>query len=158
MTEPDSVGNDLTPEAMIERAKAMIPVLRQRANDCEALRRVPDETVRDFLQAGFFRIIQPKRFGGYEFDLPTLVRCMIEISRGCGSSGWVLSLTSAHTWWAAQYEPEAQEEFFSDDGDLRFPLIFAPTGTATPVDGGYDLDGVWTVSYTHLTLPTILLV
>ena len=54
MTDPDGVGNDLTPEAMIERARAMIPVLRQRANDCEALRRVPDETVRDFLQAGFF--------------------------------------------------------------------------------------------------------
>ena len=143
MTEPDCVGNDLTPEAMIERARAMIPVLRQRANDCEALRRVPDETVRDFLEAGFFRIIQPKRFGGYEFDLPTLVRCMIEISRGCGSSGWVLSLTSAHTWWAAQYEPEAQEELFADGGDLRFPLIFAPTGTATLVDGGYDLNGVW---------------
>ena len=59
MTEPDGVGNDLTPEAMLERARAMIPVLRQRANDCEALRRVPDETVRDFLEAGFFRIIQP---------------------------------------------------------------------------------------------------
>ncbi|MBT3536199.1 MAG: hypothetical protein HN478_20115, partial [Rhodospirillaceae bacterium] len=55
----------------------------------------------------------------------------------------VLSLTAAHTWWAAQYEPEAQEELYADDGDLRFPLIFAPTGTATPVDGGFELNGSW---------------
>ncbi len=137
------IDEDLTPKGMVERARAMIPVLRQRAGECEELRRVPDETVQDFLDAGFFRIVQPRRFGGYEFDLPTMVRCMIEVSRGCGSSGWVLSLTSAHTWWAAQYEPEAQNELFADEGDLRFPLIFAPTGRAAPVSGGYELTGEW---------------
>ncbi|MBC8242461.1 MAG: acyl-CoA dehydrogenase family protein, partial [Alphaproteobacteria bacterium] len=133
----------MTPEEMIQRARDLVPRLRERASACEALRRVPDETVQDFLDAGLFRIVQPRRFGGYEFDLPTMVRCMIEISRGCGSSGWVLSLTAAHTWWAAQYAPDAQNELFADGGDLRFPLIFAPTGQAMPVGDGYNLTGTW---------------
>jgi len=137
------VDEQATPDDMVQKARDMIPTLRARANECEALRRLPDATVQDFLDAGFFRIVQPRRCGGYEYDLPTLVRCMIQVSRGCGSSGWVLSLTSAHTWWAAQYEPEGQEELFADHGDLRFPLIFAPTGRAVPVAGGYELSGTW---------------
>jgi hypothetical protein len=43
---------------MIARAKAMVPVLRERAARTEALRRVPDETIADFHNAGFFRVLQ----------------------------------------------------------------------------------------------------
>ena len=81
------VDEQATPEDMVQKARDMVPKLRARANEFEALRRVPDETVRDFLDAGFFRIVQPRRFGGYEYDLPTPVRCMIQVSCGCGSSG-----------------------------------------------------------------------
>ncbi|MDP6345100.1 MAG: hypothetical protein QF578_21380 [Alphaproteobacteria bacterium] len=136
-------GGQLSGPELIARAAALVPILRERANSCEDLRRVPDETVRDFLEAGLYRIVQPRCFGGYEQGLPVMVRCMMEVARGCPSSAWVLCLTAAHTWWAALYPAEAQAEVFGDDGDLRFPLIFAPTGQALPVDGGYRLDGTW---------------
>ena len=121
----------------------MIPTLRARAEEAEQLRTLPPATFEDFSNAGFFRIMQPRRFGGYEFDLPTFCKVMTEISRGCGSSGWVLTLTSAHTFHMAAFPEEGQIEMYGDDGNFRAPLTVAPQGTAIPVEGGYTINGRW---------------
>jgi 3-hydroxy-9,10-secoandrosta-1,3,5(10)-triene-9,17-dione monooxygenase len=134
---------DVTREVLLQRAEDMVPVLRERATRTEQLRTLPDETVRDFLDAGFYRILQPERFGGYELDLRTFCDVMIEVSRGCGSSGWVLCLTSAHTFHMAACAEDGQIEMYGDTGDFRSPLILAPQGTATPTAGGYRLKGRW---------------
>ena len=68
---------------------------------------------------------------------------MIEITRGCGSSGWVLCLTAAHVFHMAGVPEEGQVEMYGDDGDFRALMTFAPQGTATPVDGGYRINGRW---------------
>ena len=134
---------DMTAERMLQRARDLIPVLRERAAHTEELRTLPQETVNEFPDAGFYRILQPKRFGGYELGLRTFCDVMIEISRGCTSSGWVLCLTSAHTFHMAAFAEEGQVEMYGDDGDFRAPLIFAPQGTAVPAEGGYTLNGRW---------------
>ena len=134
---------NLTPEAMVARARELVPRLRERAEEADRLRTLPPETYKDFLDAGFYRILQPRRFGGYEFDLRTFCDVMIEITRGCGSSGWVLCLTAAHVFHMAGVSEEGQIEMYGDDGDFRAPMTFAPQGTATPVDGGYRINGRW---------------
>jgi len=133
----------VTAETLIERARELIPTLRKRAEDAEKLRTLPPETVQDFLEAGFYRALQPRRFGGYELGLPAFCEIMKNISRGCGSSGWVLCLTSAHTFHLAAFPEAGQIEVYGEDGDVRAPLIFAPQGTAVPVAGGYRLAGRW---------------
>jgi 3-hydroxy-9,10-secoandrosta-1,3,5(10)-triene-9,17-dione monooxygenase len=133
----------LTEETIVARSRDLIPVLRKRAVQAERARELPRESIQDFIDAGFYRILQPRRFGGYEFGLRTFCDVMINISRGCGSSGWVLCLTGAHAFHMAAFPEEGQIEMYGDDGDFRSPLIFAPQGTATPIDGGYRLDGRW---------------
>lgn len=134
---------NITAEIMIERARGLIPVLRERASEAERLRTLSQETVDDFLAAGFYRILQPARFGGYELGLGTFCEVMTQIARGCASSGWVLCLTSAHTFHMAACAEEGQIEMYGEDGNFRSPLILAPQGTATPVEGGYRLNGRW---------------
>ena len=56
------------PQTLVDRARALVPALRERAAAAAELRRLPDETVADMVEAGFFRILQPKRYGGYEHD------------------------------------------------------------------------------------------
>ncbi len=133
----------MTAEVMIERARAMIPVLRERADEAERLRTLPQETANDFLAAGFYRILQPARFGGYELGLRTFCEVMSLISQGCSSSGWVLCLTSAHTFHMAAAPEAGQIEMYGADGDFRSPLILAPQGAAKVVEGGYKLSGRW---------------
>ena len=132
----------LTPAQMVARAREMVPVLRERQAECESLGRIPSETNDAFVAAGFYRILQPRRFGGYEFDLETFAKVMIEISRGCPSSGWVLALTGGHAiMLSAFFSEEAQIDAYGRDGEFRGPSRTPPRVVARPVDGGYRLTG-----------------
>jgi 3-hydroxy-9,10-secoandrosta-1,3,5(10)-triene-9,17-dione monooxygenase len=71
---------------LLERAEALIPVLRERAPRAEELRRLPDETIADLHKSGLFRVLQPKRVGGSELPFRALVELVAVISRGAGQS------------------------------------------------------------------------
>lgn len=135
--------HDLTVEELIRRADAMRPWLRERQNECEALGELPEDTNRRFLDAGFYRILQPRIFGGYEFALPEFIRVMLAVARGCSDSAWVLALTSGHTVLAAQLGERAQREVFGPAGDFRAPGVGMPNGTGVLSDGGLRVNGAW---------------
>jgi len=136
----------LTPDEIIRRAEAMRPLLRERQTDCEANGRVSEDTNRRFIEAGFYRILQPRCFGGYEFGLPTFLKVMIAISRGCSESGWVLALTAGHAFLLASYPEAGQREGFGERGEFRCPGVAMPAGIAVPVDGGFRIKGAWDYS------------
>ena len=75
-------------EAMVARARALIPQLRERASKTEELRRLPPETERDLHDAGLFRIVQPKRAGGSELDYVALVDCADALGQADASVAW----------------------------------------------------------------------
>jgi 3-hydroxy-9,10-secoandrosta-1,3,5(10)-triene-9,17-dione monooxygenase len=137
---------DLTPEEMLRRAVELRPVLRERQAECEALGRLPESTNDAFVNAGFYRIIQPRRFGGYEFDMPTFVAVMTEAARGCPSSGWVLALTSGHPYLLSYMSEQAECDAYGTDGEFRAPGVVMPGAVATPRDGGVVLNGGWDYS------------
>jgi 3-hydroxy-9,10-secoandrosta-1,3,5(10)-triene-9,17-dione monooxygenase len=135
---------DLTPEAIIGRARALIPAIRDQQDEAEELGHHTAELDRQFVAAGFYRILQPRRFGGYEFDLPTFWRVMLAISAGDPGTGWATTLGSHHALVVGAWFPEAgQREIFGPTGDFRGPHRAPPMGTATPVDGGYLVSGTW---------------
>jgi 3-hydroxy-9,10-secoandrosta-1,3,5(10)-triene-9,17-dione monooxygenase len=134
---------DLTVAELLRRADEMRPLLRERQAECEALGGLPPDTNRRFLEAGFYRILQPRLFGGYEFPLPDFIRIMMAIARGCSDSAWVLALTSGHTVLAAQLSESAQRDVFGPAGDFRAPGVGMPGGTGVPADGGLRVAGAW---------------
>src|ERR1700733_14044121 len=134
---------DLTVDELVRRADAMRPLLRGRQTECEELGELSADTSNRFLAAGFYRILQPRRFGGYEFALPDFIRVMIAVARGCSESAWVLALTSGHTVLAAQLSEAAQRQVFGVTGDFRAPGVGMPTGVGVPADGGYRVKGGW---------------
>jgi 3-hydroxy-9,10-secoandrosta-1,3,5(10)-triene-9,17-dione monooxygenase len=136
-------GTPPSEDELVRRAAVLVPTVRARAAEADVARRLSDETLDDLVAAGFFRIVQPRRFGGYELGALTLVRVMTELSRGDASTGWVTSLTAGHTKWLAYYPMEGQREVFGEDGDARLPLVVAPQGEAVAVDDGYVLSGAW---------------
>lgn len=139
-------GIDLAPaDEFLARAVALGPVLRQRAQECERLRRLPAETIADFEAAGFFDILKPRRHGGAELDPLVFLRVCIEVARHCGASAWVLAIVGIHNWRLALYSDQAAAEVWSGDGKLS-PLIAAstpPSGKATRVAGGFRISGRW---------------
>src|SRR5262249_25875315 len=83
-TEPKSFAG-VSREEMLGRARALVPKLKERAAECESLRRLPDATERDLHDLGLFRIVQPKRVGGAELDFGIMLDVSIELGRGCAS-------------------------------------------------------------------------
>ena len=128
---------------MIARAIALRPMLRARQADCEALGRVPDDVNAELIRAGFYRTVQPRCFGGYEFDVPTFHRVMAEIARGCSETGWVLALTAGHPMILANFPLQGQRELYGASGEFRCPAAFNPPGTAAPAPGGYRVTASW---------------
>lgn len=134
---------DLTPAEMIGRAEALRSLLFARQAETEAAGNMSAATNAELIKAGFYRVLQPRLFGGYEFDLPTYVRVMMTVSRGCPETAWVLSLTSGHVFQVASFPIEAQREVYGAIGEFRAPEVTAPPGTAVPTAGGYRLSGAW---------------
>ena len=94
---------------LVERARAMIPALRARAASCETERKVYDDTIRDFQDAGFFKILQPKRYGGYELDPQVFYAVQMTVAEGCMSSAWVLGVVAIHNWQLALFDDRAAQ-------------------------------------------------
>ena len=118
--------------------------LRAEADEAEERGAYSPAMHQKFLDAGFYRCLQPRMFGGYEFDVPTFYKTMLEVSRGHPGAGWCLTLSASHPLIVASHWSEkAQRELFGPDGFYASPHRPPPLGTATPVEGGYIVDGVW---------------
>jgi len=133
------------PDELITRARALVPTLRKRQAETERGRRVPAASVTEMLDAGLYRVQQPKAYGGYEHGLDTFVRVAGEIAAGCGSTGWVFSTGAQHQWQIGMYPKEAQDEVWSAAPRALAASSYAPTGVAVPEAGGYRISGRWSL-------------
>ena len=137
----------LTPQMLIARAQALVPLLREQQEQSDQRGYYSDEIHQAFQKAGLYRILQPRMFGGYEMDFVTFIRVIMEISRGHPSTGWCYTLASSHALLVGSHWSEAaQREIFGATGDFRSPHRAAPAGTFKRVEGGYIVSGVWSYS------------
>lgn len=131
----------------LAKASGLIETLRARAPQAERMRRMPDSTVKDLHAAGIFRVLQPRRRGGDEFDYVALIDFSAELARGDASAGWVFANLASHHWMLAMFPEAAQERVWGEGGDVLVASAFIfPQGHAVRVDGGYRLSGRWPFS------------
>ena len=135
----------LTDDDLVARATALRERLRDEQDATDARGTYSPEMHEEFRRAGFYRTLLPQRFGGYEFDVPTFVRMVIEIARGCPGTGWCLCLAAGHGLQiGGLFGEEAQIAALSPDGEFAAPMRGVPMGTATRArDGGWTIDGTW---------------
>jgi 3-hydroxy-9,10-secoandrosta-1,3,5(10)-triene-9,17-dione monooxygenase len=140
-------ADDRAYAAMISRAKGLIPRWRERASRTEELRRLPPETERELHESGLFRIVQPKRVGGSEFDYVALVDCAEAIGEADASAAWNFANLASHHWMLGMFDKRAQDLVWNKDADALIASSFIfPAGRARKVDGGYVLRGSWPFS------------
>lgn len=129
---------------MLARARALVPVVRERAPAAEAAGRIPEETIRDLHDTGLWRINQPARVGGGEYDYFLLAEIASELARGCASTGWVFVNLAVHHWMLAMWPPQGQDRVWDANPDaLISSSVIYPCGMAEQVEGGYLLSGRW---------------
>jgi 3-hydroxy-9,10-secoandrosta-1,3,5(10)-triene-9,17-dione monooxygenase len=124
----------------------LLPGFRERAAQADRDRRVPAESIAELQEAGVFRMLQPKAFGGFEADPVDFYEVVKTVAGACGSTGWVSSIVGVHPWQLGLFPAEAQQEVWGEDSATLVSSSYAPTGKLTPVDGGYECTGRWSFS------------
>jgi 3-hydroxy-9,10-secoandrosta-1,3,5(10)-triene-9,17-dione monooxygenase len=131
---------------LVEIARQLGPALRERARSTELDRNVPVATIKNLQEAGLFRALQPKHYGGFELPPTAFYEATMELAAACGSTGWVYGFVGVHAWQLALFPEQAQEEVWGEDSSTLASSSYAPTGIVEPVDGGYRIRGRWSFS------------
>ncbi|NIL40213.1 acyl-CoA dehydrogenase [Salinispora arenicola] len=137
---------DLTEQEIVARAARIAATLVDRQQETEQRGYYGLDTHKELLAGGFYRILVPRRYGGYEFGIDTHMRVVSALARGCPSTAWMYTFGASHAHLAASlFGEEAQNELFAA-GDFICPGVIAPAGLAEQAEGGWLVDGVFRYS------------
>ena len=115
-------------DELVARARNLQPLLRQRAKETEANRRVSAETTAVLADAGLFKIVKSKRFGGFEYGPSALLRVGFELGQACGSTAWCAMLGNVNSWFASYWPLQAQTDIWGERPGNLVAGTLAPTG------------------------------
>ncbi|MER6272445.1 acyl-CoA dehydrogenase family protein [Streptomyces sp900105755] len=125
---------------LVERVRALQPLVRSHALRAEQQGRVAEEVVEALAGAGIHRMNVPRRHGGYQSSLRTQVDALSEVSAACGSAGFMALIQAGCAFIAALFPDQAQDEIFTHP-DIRVGGTLIPGSKAVAVDGGYVVSG-----------------
>lgn len=128
---------------LIERARALAPLLAQHAAEAETARRPHNAVIEALRTSGLFAMLVPKSYGGAGLDLPEFLEVGLALAEGDASMAWVACFYIEHNWILCQFPESFQRRLYTDRNFVLAPAALAPDGVATPCDGGYRLNGRW---------------
>jgi len=137
------MNNDLTRQTLRQRARELVPVLRERAAQAAQAGRLPEATIADFHEAGFFRILQPARWQGLELEPKDFFEVQMILAEGCMSSAWVLGVVAIHNWQLALFDDRAAQDVWGQSSSVLISSSYMPVGKVERVEGGFRLSGRW---------------
>ena len=145
MTRPATpeAPTNLSALELLRRAEKIGAIARERAEEFEKARQVSADLVDMMRELKLFRVMQPVRFGGYEYGYDVFLNLVSAVASGDGSTGWVYSLGAVHGWMLGCYPGEAQDDFWRDSKDTVAAVSYAPSGKAVTERQGYRLSGRW---------------
>lgn len=130
-------------QELVKRAEALQPLLRQHAVEAERNRRAADESIQAISEAGLFRLMVPKRFGGHEGTLRSHLEVSAALAEACGGTAWVVALTNVCAWFTSLFCERAQQEVFGANPDARVAGVFSASPHSRRVEGGLVVSGKW---------------
>ncbi|MEU4841611.1 acyl-CoA dehydrogenase family protein [Nocardia testacea] len=131
---------------VLDNLAAIADQLRDQAPEAERLGRLPDSTAKLLKSAGPIRLLQPKKYGGFEAHPREFAESVMSAAALDPATGWICGIVGVHPWQLAFADPRVQEEVWGADHDTWMASPYAPTGIARPVDGGYIFNGRWQFS------------
>jgi len=128
---------------VLRSVRGLLPMIAERADKVDESRRVSEQVIRELGDAGLFKMLQPRRYGGTESDPVHFYEVVRAVSGVCGSTGWLASVLGVHPWHLALFDDRAQSDVWGHDDSVLVSSAYAPVGRLVPVEGGYRLTGDW---------------
>ncbi len=133
-------------DIVLANVRDLLPRIRERSAEAEERRVVPDATIKDLVEAGVFKMLQPRRYGGLETHPARFFEVVRALSGACGSTGWVASVVGVHPWQVALFAEAAQDDVWSESADSLVSSSYAPMGRLSADGDDYRLTGRWSFS------------
>tara|TARA_Y100000589_G_scaffold248818_1_gene236858 strand:+ start:298 stop:1497 length:1200 start_codon:yes stop_codon:yes gene_type:complete len=130
---------------LISSVKEIGPEFLKRNSEACNKRTLPKSSISDLIESKVLRACMPRRFGGFELPFGAHTDVAYEISKYCGSTGWVAGVLGSHNWWIGKYEPEAQFEIWEKNENSLIGAAFASKkgSQAHLHKNGYKISGEW---------------
>ncbi|MFJ8848570.1 acyl-CoA dehydrogenase family protein [Streptomyces cyaneofuscatus] len=141
--DADADDQPAAPHELVAAARRLVPILAERAEEGERLRRVADEAARALREAGMFRLGTPRGFGGHGAGVRTCMEVTAELARGDASSGWIAMIFTGGSLVAGLMDERARTEVWGEDRDAAVVATLTPGGEGRAVDGGLIVSGRW---------------
>ena len=132
-----------SPAELLARIGELQPLIENNAAQGEQDRRVVEESITALADAGAFKIAQPRRYGGYQASVRTMLDVSAAVAEADGGAGWVVALCNVCAWLAGLFSERAQDEVWAADPDARVSGVLAPSCESVKVDGGFRVTGRW---------------
>jgi alkylation response protein AidB-like acyl-CoA dehydrogenase len=133
-------------QRVLDNIMAIAGQLRDQGAEAERLGQLPDDTAKQLKAAGPIKLLQRKRYGGFEAHPREFAETVMATAALDGAAGWICGIVGVHPWQLAFADPKVQEEVLGTDDNTWMASPYAPTGIAVPVDGGYRFSGRWQFS------------
>lgn len=133
LQQPETIEQEL-----VARARALGPLLAKNALKSEEDRRAHEENINAISEAGLFRLMVPKRFGGHQGSIASHLEVTAALAEFCAGTAWVTALTNVCAWFVGLYPRRAQEDVFGANPDARVAGVFTPSNDCRRVEGGWS--------------------
>jgi alkylation response protein AidB-like acyl-CoA dehydrogenase len=138
-----ALTNDRLISDLTEAAKSVAPLLRARAPEGEANRRIADDLIDEIAERGLFKVTLPTAFGGYAQTGAASVAVVEQLAFGDASPAWMVMNIHAAMWAAGMMPERAQDDIWGDDPAARVCTVTTPRGVGGRAPGGRILKGLW---------------
>jgi 3-hydroxy-9,10-secoandrosta-1,3,5(10)-triene-9,17-dione monooxygenase len=128
---------------LLRRAESLQPLLTKNAPESDRSRRASEENIQAIAEAGLFKLMVPKRYGGYEGTIRSHMEVSAALAEACGGTAWVTALINGCAWFTSLFAKQAQDEVFGADPNARVAGVFSPASKVRRVDGGLVISGKW---------------
>src|SRR5579872_372097 len=148
MNKPEAMGNAMNkPEAasiasgLVERAKAIAPLIAAEADEIERTRRLTPKVVSALVENGLYRSLLPKSTGGFESPPLVFMEMLEEIAKADASTAWCVGQCSVVAMTAAYLDTDVAHQVFGKPTDIAAWGAIAHDVQAVP--GGYTISARW---------------
>jgi alkylation response protein AidB-like acyl-CoA dehydrogenase len=131
---------------LIARVRELQPLIEKNAAQGEADRRVVEESITALTDAGVFKVAQPRRYGGHQASVRTMLDVSAAVGEADGGTAWVVAICNVCAWLTGLFSEQAQDDVWGTDPDAKVSGVQTPSAEAVKVDGGFRLTGRWLYS------------
>jgi 3-hydroxy-9,10-secoandrosta-1,3,5(10)-triene-9,17-dione monooxygenase len=145
VSEHNNLNDPRERAELLSTARELVPLLRSHAAETERRGNLSPQVDAALRAAGFYTLTAPRKFGGREAGVRTIIEVFSELARGCGSSAWVGKIHCGAAFMASLFGDEARQDVWGEDSlaAVSASLNGSASSTAREVQGGVRVSGEW---------------